>query len=513
MNTTRQYVCIDLKSFYASVECMARGFDSLDTNLVVADESRTEKTICLAVSPSLKAYGIPGRARLFEVIEKVRLANLERKRRIGGKPFTGSSCSAKELEKNPYLELDFHIATPRMAVYMEASSRIYDIYMHYISPEDMHVYSIDEVFMDVTPYLETYQMTAKQLAQKLIGLITKELGITATGGVGTNLYLAKVAMDVLAKHMEPNEDGIRIAELDEVSYRKLFWCHTPITDFWRIGRGIRDRLAKHGMYTLGDIARCSVGADDEYYNEKLLYKIFGKNAELLIDHAWGFENCTIEQIKSYVPENNSLSTGQVLSEPYDSKKARLIVHEMTDLLVLDLVSKHLVTDQIVLDIRFDRENMTEGFLAESYKGPVEIDRYGRKVPKSIHGSTNLDGHHSSSREIIEATLELYDRIMPMQLYVRGIAVTASHVLPEDKAGALKAGSQETYEQLDLFSDYRAEEEKREQKDRERKKERQIQDAVLSIQKRYGKNAILKGMNFEEGATTRERNAQIGGHKA
>ncbi len=513
MNKVRQYVCIDLKSFYASVECIAMGKDCMDTNLVVADESRTEKTICLAVSPSLKAYGIPGRARLFEVIEKVKLVNAERKRKIGGRPFTGKSCSAAELEADPYLELGFHIARPRMAAYIEASTKIYDIYMHYIAPEDMHVYSIDEVFMEVTAYLDTYRMTAKQLAQMLIGKIQKELGITATGGVGTNLYLAKVAMDVLAKHMQPNEDGIRIAELDEVSYRKLFWCHTPITDFWRIGRGTRDRLAKHGIYTLGDIARCSVGAEDEYYNEKLLYKIFGKNAELLIDHAWGWEDCTLEQIKAYVPENNSVCTGQVLSEPYDSKKARLIVHEMTDLLVLDLVSKHLVTDQMVLDIRFDRENLQEGFLSEAYSGEVEIDRYGRTVPKSIHGSINLEGHFSSSREIIDAVLHLYDEIMPKELYVRGVIVTANHVLPEDRVNSDASGKKEEYVQLDLFTDYQAEEAQRKETEQKRQKERKIQDAILDIQKRYGKNAILKGMNFEEGATTIERNSQIGGHKA
>ncbi len=486
MSENRIYIAIDLKSFYASVECVERNLDPLTTNLVVADESRTEKTICLAVSPSLKAYGIPGRPRLFEVVQKVKEIN----------------------KRNPALKLDYIVAPPRMAYYMKYSSDIYNIYLKYIAPEDIHVYSVDEVFMDVTGYLNTYKMTARELAMTMIRDVLKTTGITATAGIGTNLYLCKIAMDIVAKHMEPDKDGVRIAELDEMSYRRLLWGHKPLTDFWRVGRGYATKLEANGIYTMGDVARCSLGGPDDFYNEDLLYRLFGINAELLIDHAWGYEPCTISQIKSYKPENNSLSSGQVLASPYDFNSAKLVVKEMTDALALDLVDKCLVTDQIVLTVGYDTINLKDGNKKSEYKGEVVTDRYGRKIPKHAHGTENLDRQTSSTRLITDAVMKLYDRIVDKDLFVRRITVVANHVVPENTVC-----EKEEYVQLDLFTDYEAEKEKRAKEDAALLKEKNMQKAMLDIKKRYGNNAILKGMNFLDGATGKDRNEQIGGHKA
>jgi DNA polymerase V len=503
------YIAIDLKSFYASVECVDKGLDPLTTNLVVADASRTEKTICLAVSPSLKKYGIPGRARLFEVIQKVREVNNERRRRIpGGGSFTGESYDDNVLTISPSISVGYITAPPRMARYMEFSTQIYNIYLRYIAPEDIHVYSIDEVFVDVAPYSSIYGLDAHELAVKMVKEVYNETGITATVGIGTNLYLCKVAMDIVAKHMPADHEGMRIAELDEMSYRHLLWNHRPITDFWRVGRGYATKLENNGMYTMGDVARCSLGSKGDYYNEELLYKLFGINAELLIDHAWGYEPCTIAAIKAYKPVNNSISSGQVLSSPYDSKKARIIVHEMTDLLVLDLVSKRLVTDQLILTIGYDVSNLTDPAISKQYRGPVTEDRYGRAVPKHAHGTVNLDRHSSSTRKITEAVLGLYDRIMNPVLYARRITIAANHVINEDEAA-----KNTVYEQPDIFTDYEMLDRQKKQEEEERKKERSIQEAVIDIHNKYGKNALLKGINYEEGATTRERNSQIGGHRA
>lgn len=504
----RTYVAIDLKSFYASVECVERNLDSMTTNLVVADESRTQKTICLAVSPSLKAYGISGRARLFEVVQKVNEANAKRMLKAPNRKFTGSSYNAIELKENPELAIDYVIAKPRMALYMEYSTRIYNIYLKYIAPEDIHVYSIDEVFIDVTSYLDTYQMTARELTMKMITDVRENTGITATAGIGTNLYLAKIAMDIMAKRIPEDDNGVRIAELDEISYRRKLWTHRPLTDFWRVGKGYAKKLEEHGLYTMGDIARCSIGKANDYYNEDLLYKLFGVNAELLIDHAWGWEPCTIEHIKLYKPESNSISSGQVLHSPYEFDKAKLVVREMTDLLVLDLVDKGLVTDQMVLTIGYDVENLTNPERAKLYKGEVTIDHYGRRVPKHAHGSVNLSRYTSSTRLITDAVMELYDRIVDKNLLVRRITIAANRVIDE-KAIEEK----ETFEQLDLFTDYSAMQKQRQKEEEELAREKKMQKAILSIQKRYGKNAILKGMNLKEGATAKERNQQIGGHKA
>ncbi len=473
------YIAIDLKSFYASVECVERGLDPLTTNLVVADISRTEKTICLAVSPSLKAYGIPGRARLFEVVQKAR-----------------------------ELSLSYVTAVPRMALYIEYSTRIYRIYLRYIAPEDIHVYSIDEVFIDVTAYLSTYKMTARELAEKMVKEVLKETGITATAGIGTNLYLCKVAMDIGAKHVAPDEDGVRIAELDEMSYRRLLWNHRPLTDFWRVGRGYARKLEENGLYTMGDIARCSLGKPGDYYNEDLLYKLFGVNAELLIDHAWGWEPCTIREVKQYRPETSSIGSGQVLQHPYDAEKARLIVKEMVDLLVLDLVDKHLVTDQIVLTIGYDKDSLSDPEIRKKYKGEVTTDHYGRRIPKHAHGTANLGRQTSSTKLVMNAVMELYDRIADPRLLVRRVTIAAARVADESEIS-----DSQGFEQLDLFTDYAALEEKRKEESLKMKKEKQIQQAVLDIKKKYGKNAILRGMNLEEGAMTVQRNNQIGGHKA
>ncbi len=489
-------MCIDLKSFYASVECRQRKLDPMTTLLAVADESRTEKTICLAVSPALKAYGVSGRARLFEVNQQVALANSARLQQAPGRRFAGKSSSASELADNPGLEIDFIVARPRMGLYMEISTIIYNVYLRYIAPEDIHVYSIDEVFIDLTPYLKTYNATPRQLARRLVGAVLAETGITATAGIGTNLYLAKVAMDIVAKKMPADEFGCRIAQLDEMSYRRQLWDHRPLTDFWRVGKGISRRLEKCGLHTMGDIALCSVGKPTDYYNEDLLYKLFGINAELLIDHAWGWENCTIGQIKAYQPESSSISSGQVLSEPYSIAGARLIAEEMLDLLVLDLVEKKLQTDQIVLTIGYDRESLTRPGI--DYTGPVVADPYGRPIPKHSTGTANLGKYTSSTRRILEYALALFDRIAQPGLLVRRLTVAANHVLPRDRVP-------EAPEQLSLFSDTpeRPEDEQRELR---------RQEAVLQIQHKFGKKAILKGMNYQEGATTRSRNGQVGGHR-
>lgn len=453
----RVYIAIDLKSFYASVECVERGLNPLTTNLVVADPTRTEKTICLAVSPSLKAYGIPGRARLFEVIQKI-----------------------KEVKQRTGKEIDYIVAPPQMAHYINVSANIYSIYLKYVSPEDIHVYSIDEVFIDVTNYLDLYHITAHELAVEMIRNVLRETGITATAGIGTNLYLSKIAMDIVAKHVEADADGVRIAELDEQSYRRLLWDHKPMKDFWRVGSGIAQRLEKSGIYTMGDVARLSI------HQEDILYQMLGIDAELLIDHAWGYEPCGMKEIKSYQPSTNSISSGQVLQSPYDFKKARIIVQEMTDLLVLDLVDKKMATDSLTLTIGYDRCTVDEG----NYKGVITRDRYGREVPKSAHGTANLGTSSNSTKKIIAAVLNLYDNIVAKDLMVRRVTISANNLVEEG------------YEQFDIFTD-----------PIEMAKERKLQEAMLNIKKKFGKNAVLKGMNLEEGATTMERNNQIGGHKA
>lgn len=497
----RMYACIDLKSFYASVECVERNLDAITTNLVVADSSRTEKTICLAVSPSLKAYGIPGRARLFEVVQKVKEINFRRRQYARNHKFIGKSYDDNELRKNSNLELSYIVAPPRMAHYMKYSTHIYNIYLKYLSSEDIFAYSIDEVFCDLTDYLNTYKMTAKELVTKMIQEVYKETGITATAGIGTNMYLAKIAMDIGAKHVKPNKYGVRIAELDEMSYRKLLWNHRPLTDFWRIGKGYSKKLEANRIYTMGDIARTSIN------NEELLYKLFGINAELLIDHAWGYEPTTMAQVKEYEPENNSISSGQVLHCPYNAEKTKLIVREMTDSLVLDLVEKHLVTDQIVLTIGYDVDNLTNREISKLYKGEITTDRYGREIPKHAHGTINLKKRTSSTKQIMEATMELFDRIINPNLLVRRLNVTANHVVSENKPE-----EKETFEQLDLFTNYEEKKKEEENLKVKEEKERSLQHAVLDIKRKYGKNAILKGMNFEEGGTAIERNHQIGGHK-
>ena len=501
------YAAIDLKSFYASVECVERGLDPLTTNLVVADKSRTEKTICLAVSPSLKKYGIPGRPRLFEVIQKVKRINKERQESAPGHKFIGQSFHSDKLS-DPSVALAYITAPPRMSLYMKYSTQIYQIYLRYFAPEDIHVYSIDEVFIDLTGYLTNYQMGAKELISKVIQDVLKETGITATAGIGTNLYLAKIAMDIMAKHVPADEYGVRIAYLDEITYRKKLWEHQPITDFWRVGKGYAKKLEEHGLFTMGDIARCSIGKSNELYNEELLYKLFGINAELLIDHAWGYEPCTMEQVKAYKPETNSVCSGQVLHCPYDYEKAKLIVKEMTDQMVLDLVDKGLVTDQLVLTIGYDIENLSNPNLKYQYKGEVTIDRYGRKVPKHAHGTANLEKKTSSTRLITNAVMDLYDRIVDEHLLVRRITITANKLVDEKSVK-----QEDEYQQLDLFTDYEAQRKKQAEEEEKLERERRMQEAMLSIKKKFGKNAVLKGMNLEEGATAKDRNEQIGGHKA
>ena len=503
----KEYIAIDLKSFYASVECIERGLDPMKTNLVVADVSRTEKTICLAVSPSLKKYGIPGRARLFEAVQKLKEVNAIRRAQAPNREFTGKSWNAEELDANPALEIDYIAAPPRMAHYMEHSAKIYETYLKYVAPEDIHVYSIDEVFIDATPYLKLNNKTAEEFARMLIRDVLKTTGITATAGIGTNLYLAKVAMDIVAKKAEADEFGVRIAQLDEMSYRRLLWDHVPLTDFWRVGRGYERKLHKVGIRTMGDIARCSLGREDEFYNEGLLYKLFGVNAELLIDHAWGYEPVTIAHIKAYKPTTNSLGSGQVLHCAYTNEKARLITREMADQLVLDLVDKGLVTDSVVLTVGYDIENLTDPERRKQYRGEVVTDHYGRQIPKHAHGTVNLPRYNSSTNMIVEAVVQLFDRITDPNLLVRRINLVACHILPEHLAV-----QPADYTQLDLFADPAADR-RREEEEAELKRERRRQQAVLTIKKKYGKNAIIKGMNLEEGATAMDRNGQIGGHKA
>lgn len=496
----KQYIAIDLKSFYASVECVERGLDPLTTNLVVADLSRTEKTICLAVSPSLKSYGISGRARLFEVVEQVRQVNNQRKWKAPNNTFIGKSSDNEEINVNPALELDYIVAPPQMLHYEKVSASIYEIYLKYVAAEDIHVYSIDEVFIDATNYLKSYNMTAHELAMTMIRDVLETTGITATAGIGTNLYLCKIAMDIEAKHIPADKDGVRIAELDEMSYREKLWSHRPITDFWRVGRGYKNRLESAGLYTMGDIARCSIN------NEDLLYNLFGINAELLIDHAWGWEPCTIKEIKAYKPQAKSVSVGQVLQEPYTYDKARLIVKEMTDSLVLDIVDKGLVTDQVDLTIGYDIDNLKNG---REYDGEVKEDRYGRKVPKSAHSTENIGRYTSSTKLIQEAMMRLYTRIVDESLLIRRMYVVFNHIKYEvDIEKETPQG-----EQLDFFTDYAKAEKEKEQEDKALAKEKNIQHAMIDIQKKFGKNAILTGKNLQEGATAIERNKQIGGHKA
>lgn len=490
------YICIDLKSFYASVECAARGLDPLDTNLVVADAGRTEKTICLAVTPSLKALGIPGRPRLFEVIQKIGEVNSERYRSNSFRPFTGSSYSASEFTENKSLKVDFIVAPPQMAYYMKVSSDVYKIYLKYISPEDIHVYSVDEVFIDVTSYLSMYRCSAHELAIKMIRDVLTETGITATAGIGTNMFLAKIAMDIVAKKMPADKDGVRIAELDEMSFRKKLWAHTPLTDFWRFGPGITSRLSRLRIHNLGELARLSER------NEDLLYREFGKNAELIIDHAWGYEPCRISDIKAYRPENHSLSQGQVLSCPYSYEKAILIVKEMTDQLSLELVRKSVVSDQLVLTICYDHS-----FIPEDYEGKLEKNHYGKTVPKSAHGSVNIGRYTSSARLFINAALKLYKEITDCRLLVRRIYIVANHVIPECEM------PEEPEVQYSFFDDTEKLEREREKEKQKLQRERNIQNALISIKAKYGKNAVLKGMNFEEGGTAIERNGQVGGHRA
>ena len=496
----RIYATIDLKSFYASVECVERGLNPMTTHLVVADAARSEKTICLAVSPSLKAYGIPGRARLFEVVQRVKEINSERKWAAPHHQLEGASCDVYALKRYPELTLDYIAAVPRMALYLEYSARIYSVYLKYIAPEDIHVYSIDEVFLDLTDYLHTYHKTARELVKTIIQDIYQTTGITATAGLGTNLYLSKVAMDIMAKRTPADEDGVRIAELDESRYRRELWTHRPITDFWRVGKGYARKLEEKGLYTMGDIARCSLGTAQDFHNEDLLYKLFGINAELLIDHAWGYEPCTMADIKAYKPERSSVGSGQVLHTPYTYEKAKLVVQEMTELLVLDLVEKQLLTNQIVLTVGYDIDN-------PQYQGEVTIDYYGRKVPKHAHGTENLAQYTSSARLIVSAMMQLYERIVDKNLMVRRVNLTAGNIIEAQKlAEPVKAPAQ-----MSLFQE--EDSQKTADETEALEKEKQLQQAVVALRQKFGKNAVLKGINLEEGATAQERNRQIGGHKA
>ena len=500
----RTYIAIDLKSFYASVECMERGLDPLTTNLVVADASRTEKTICLAVTPSLKAYGISGRARLVEVVERVKEVNAERRREAGGE-LSEKSCDANKLAADPSREVDYLIAPPRMAKYIQISTQVYNVYLKYIAPEDIHVYSIDEVMMDVTNYLQTYRMTARELAKVMISDVLHTTGITATAGIGSNLYLCKVAMDIMAKHVQPDKDGVRIAALDEMSYREQLWEHRPLTDFWRVGRGYAKKLEAVGVYTMGDVARCSIGKPNEYYNEELLYRMFGINAELLIDHAWGWEPCRMQDIKAYRPETNSICTGQVLQCLYSFEKARLVVREMAEAVALDLLEKKLVTEQLTLTVGYDIENTVGG----SYHGETVTDRYGRKIPKHTHGTANLPRKTSSARNITDAVLGVYNAKVNPRLSIRRLTITANRLVGEDTAQQ----EPEAPVQFNLFDNVEVQERRLQEEEAKLKRERKIQEAMLGIKKKFGKNAILNGGSYLEGATAKERNKQIGGHKA
>lgn len=508
MNQQSTYLCIDLKSFYASVECMERGLDPMTTNLVVADASRTEKTICLAVSPSLKAYGIPGRARLFEVVQKVAEANARRKQAAPRRTLSGASSDATELRSTPSLAIDYIAAPPQMARYIDISTQIYNVYLKYVSADDIHVYSIDEVFMDVTCYLGTYKVSARELAMRIIHDVLRATGITATAGIGSNMYLGKVAMDIVAKHVPADASGVRIAELDESSYRRLLWHHRPLTDFWRVGHGYAKKLEANNLFTMGDIARCSMGNRWDHFNEDLLYKLFGVNAELLIDHAWGWEPCTIADVKAYKPQSTSLGSGQVLHCPYEFTKGKLVVREMTELLVLELVDKGLVTDQMVLTVGYDIKNLSDPARKRAYKGPITTDMYGRSIPKSAHGTANLNSLTSSTRLIVDAVMALYERIVADNLLIRRVNIVANRLVSESDIPAPPS-----CEQLDLFTDYAARDASQEAEDEALADEKKLQHVMLELKKKYGKNAILKGTNLQEGATTIDRNKQIGGHKA
>jgi len=547
MRMSKTYISIDLKSFYASVECMERGLDPLNTNLVVADASRTQKTICLAVSPSLKAYGIPGRARLFEVEQKVKEANARRQTRAPKNILDGKSVFATELNENPNLAIDYIAAKPRMALYMSKSTQIYDVYLRYIAPEDIYAYSVDEVFIDASGYLKTYGLNAHDFARLLVREVFKETGITATAGIGPNLYLCKIAMDIGAKHTEADADGVRIAELDEYSYRRLLWDHRPITDFWRVGRGYAKKLAKKSIFTMGDIARCSLGTSSDYYNEDLLYKMFGVNAELLIDHAWGYEPCTLAEVKSYRPQRKSLVSGQVLQNAYTYDKTRIVVREMMELLALDLVDKGLLTNQIVLTVGYDIENLSDPERRKAYKGEITVDGYGREIPKHAHGTGNLPFSTASTKLTTDCVLEVFDRVVDESLLTRRISITANNLVLESEYKRESEGASAEPEQLSMFDMLAGGDDSHAPKRVSSKeatayseqdkpnstvvaesisgsagndndedaleKEKQVQEAMLKIKKRFGKNAILKGTNLQEGATAKERNAQIGGHKA
>lgn len=479
-------IAIDLKSFYASAECRRRGLDPMDTNLVVADEERSDRTICLAVSPPLKACGIPGRCRLFEVKERMRQINAAREAKAPGHRLEGYSVSASELSASPAAAADFLVAKPHMADYIALSTSIYGIYLRYIAPEDMHVYSIDEVFIEATDYLQLYSMTAEELARRMIQDVLAETGITATAGIGTNLYLAKIAMDIKAKRIDADSDGVRIASLDEMEYRRTLWTHRPLTDFWRIGSSTARKLEERRIYTMGDIARCSVEDED------VLYRLFGINAELLIDHAWGWEPCTMEDIKAYRPDSSSIGSGQVLQCGYETDKARLVVREMADAVASSLLARHLATDRITLSIGYDAGNMQRSGI---FGGETKKDRYGRTVPRSARGSADLGCWTSSARKLMEAAAGLFDRIVDPSLLIRRLYIAAARVISEDEADSLRQG--------DLFES--------DGKDHDAEKERQLQEAALSIRRRFGGNALLRGMNLEEGSTARERNMQIGGH--
>ncbi len=501
-DNNRIYMAIDLKSFYASVECLERNLDPLTTNLVVADASRSEKTICLAVSPSLKSFGISGRARLYEVVQKVKEENAKRVWKAPYKKFTGSSYHFPDLEKSKELSIDYIAAPPRMSFYMDYSTRIYNVYLKHVAPEDMHVYSIDEVFMDITNYLEVNSLTAREFAKMVIQDVLDTVGVTATAGIGSNLYLCKIAMDIVAKHIPADKDGVRIAEINEKKYRELLWDHTPITDFWRVGKGYAKKLEKNYLYTMGDVARCSLN------NEDLLYDLFGINAELLIDHAWGWEPCSLKDIRGYKPVSKSTGAGQVLHAPYPYEKVKLIVQEMTDLLVLDLVDKGLMTDQLVLTVGYDISNLTNPEIRENYTGPVKTDYYGRQVPKHAHGTVNLKRMTSSTKLIMHAVMGLFNEIVNEHLLARRVNISANHITDEREVK-----EEVVYEQLDLFTDYDMKKEKDKEEEEMLEKEKNLQHTMLDIKKKFGKNAILKGMNLQDGATTKDRNKQIGGHKA
>lgn len=500
----RVYIACDLKSFYASVECIERDLDPLATNLVVADKSRTDKTICLAVTPSLKAYGISGRARLFEVVQKVAEVNVQRQQKAPGRQLTGSSWHDPDVKEHPELALDYLVAPPRMAHYIEWGTRIYNVYLKYVAPSDIHVYSIDEVLIDVTNYLPTYGLTPRELARKIVLDVLDTTGITATAGIGTNLYLAKVAMDIWAKHIQPDEKGVRIAEMDEMSYRQRLWDHRPLTDFWRVGRGYAKKLEAQGLCTMGDIARCSIGSPADYYNEELLYRMFGVNAEILVDHAWGYEPTTMADIKAYKPEAKSIGSGQVLTAPYTCGKARMVAWEMADQLALDLVAQRFVTNQLTLTVGYDIDNLRDPKRRKQYHGEVKTDRYGRQIPKHAHGTANLEEYTASSKRITAAILELYDNIVDEKLLIRRMYLTANRVTAEADVPAEPA-----MEQMDLFADPV----QKESEAAELARERKLQEAMLGIKSKYGKNAILKGTNLLDGATAAERNDKIGGHRA